>query len=122
MGHRKSERSRQMEEIRESVEEPEVTSNDRTWAALIWIPTTPLWPILAVVILLMEDMKDRPFIRYNAVLSLATGVILIPLSIVTLGLAALLYLIFFYWAYQAYQGKRVEVPLVSNWVRQQGWV
>lgn len=111
-----------MEEIREPGEEPEVTPNDRMWAALSWIPATPLWPILAVVTLLIEDMKDRPFIRYNAVLSIATGVILIPLAIITLGLAALLYLVFFYWAYQAYQGKKVEVPLVSDWVRRQGWV
>jgi hypothetical protein len=99
-----------------------ITSEDRMWAALSWLPITPLWPILAVIALLAEGPKGRPFVRSNAVLSLATGVILIPLTIVTVGCAALLYLVFFYWAYQASQGRQVEVPLVSGWVRKWGWV
>jgi hypothetical protein len=110
-----------MEEQQEVQGKDEVTQDDRMWAALSWLPITPLWPILAAVALLMEGTKDRPFVRYNAVLSIATGVVLIPLSIVTLGCAALLYLVFFYWAYQALQGQEVNVPLVSDWVRKQGW-
>jgi uncharacterized membrane protein len=107
-----------MEEQHE-IDRSEITADDRTWAALSWLPFTPLWPILAVVALLIESTKDRPFVRYNAVLSIVTGVILIPLSMVTLGCAALLYLVFFYWAYQAYQGQEVQVPFVSDWVRKQ---
>lgn len=84
-----------MEEVQEPVEEAEVTSNDRLWAALSWIPITPLWPLLAIIALLMENTRERPFIHYNAAVSIVTGVILIPLSIVTLGLASLLYLVFF---------------------------
>ena len=61
--------------------DPELTQDDRLWAALAWIPITPLWPIFAIVALLIEDKKDRPFIRFHAVLSLATGLILIPLSL-----------------------------------------
>jgi uncharacterized membrane protein len=100
----------------------DVSSDDRLWAALSWIPVTPLWPILAILVLLMEETKHRPFARYNAVLSIATGLILIPVTIVTLGLGALLYFLFFYWAYQSYRGQRVEVPFVSNLIRRQGWV
>jgi uncharacterized membrane protein len=99
----------------------EVTENDRLWAALSWLPVTPLWPILAIVALLMEGTKNRPFVRYNAVVSIATGVILIPLTIVTLGCAAVVYFVFFYWAYQAYQGQEVSIPVVSGFVRNQGW-
>jgi uncharacterized membrane protein len=110
-----------MEDLQEQAGERELSSNERLWAALSWLPVTPLWPILAIVALLMEDTKDRAFVRYNAVLSIATGVILIPLTIVTVGCAALLYLVFFYWAYQAYQGQDVTVPVVSDWVRKQGW-
>jgi len=106
----------------EDVFDPDVTQDDRLWAALAWIPITPLWPIFAIVALLLEDKKDRPFIRYHAVLSLATGLILIPLSIVTCGCAALIYVVFFYWAYLAYQGQIVEIPLVTNFSRNQGWV
>jgi uncharacterized membrane protein len=110
-----------MEAGQDGVEASGITSQDRLWAALSWLPITPLWPILAVLALLVEGPKDQPFVRYNAVLSLATGVILIPLVIVTVGCAALLYLVFFYWAYQASQGQQVEVPLVSDWVRKWGW-
>ncbi len=106
----------------EAVFSQEITSDDRLWAALSWIPLTPIWPIFAIVALLLDDKKDRAFIRYHAVLSLATGVILIPLLIITCGCAALLYFIFFYWAFVAYQGKTVEIPLISDFARKQGWV
>ena len=106
----------------ETVVNLEITSDDRIWAALSWIPITPLWPIFAIIALLIEDKKDRAFIRYNAVLSIVTGVVLIPLSIVTCGCAALIYLVFFYWAFVAYQGQVVEIPFVTDFARNQGWV
>lgn len=99
-----------------------ITSHDRTWAALSWLPLTPLWPLLAILALLMEDTKERPFVRYHAVNSIVTGVVLIPVTAVTLGLGGFLYLVFFYWAYQAYQGDTVTVPLITDWVRGQGWI
>jgi uncharacterized membrane protein len=99
----------------------ETTQNDRLWAALSWIPISPVWPILAIVALLMENTKDRPFVRYNAVVSIATGIVAIILTIVTLGIGALIFLVFFYWAYKAYQGDTVEIPWVSNFVRNRGW-
>ena len=106
----------------EIVIEHDLTSDDRLWAALSWIPVSPLWPVFAIIALLLEDKKDRPFIRYNAVVSIATGVILIPLSIITCGCAALIYIVFFYWAYQAYQGQVVNIPFVTDFARNQGWV
>jgi uncharacterized membrane protein len=99
----------------------ETTQNDRLWAALSWIPISPVWPILAIVALLMESTKNRPFVRYNAIVSIATGIVSIIITIVTFGLGALLFLVFFYWAYKAYQGETVEIPWVSNFVRNQGW-
>ena len=98
----------------------EVTDDDRLWAALGWIPISPLWPILAIALLLLEDKKDRPFIRYNVVLSLVTGVVGIILSVFCVGLIILLAM--FYFAFLAYQGKEVEVPLLSKFVKDQGWI
>jgi uncharacterized membrane protein len=100
----------------------DVTADDRLWAALSWIPISPLWPLFSLLALLMEQTSDRPFVRYHAIVSLVTGIALIPLSVVTCGLAALVYLVFFYWAYLAYQGEMFEIPWVSDWVRAQGWV
>ena len=98
------------------------SSNERMWAALSWIPVTPLWPILAIVALFLDETKDSAYVRYHAILSLATGLVLIPVSIVTIGCGAILYLVFFYWAYLAYQGRDVNVPFVSDWIRKRGLV
>jgi len=106
----------------EVVVDLEITSDDRLWAALSWIPISPLWPIFAIIVLLLDEKKDRAFIRYNAIMSIATGVILIPLTIITCGCAALIYFVFFYWAYVAYQGQVVEIPFVTDFARNQGWV
>ena len=100
----------------------EITPDDRLLAALAWLPVSPLYPLVAILLLLLEDKKKRAFIRYHAVLSLVTGAALLVLSIATFGLAALAYLVFFWWAYQAFQGQIVEVPLISDWIRGQGWV
>jgi uncharacterized membrane protein len=100
----------------------ETTSNDRLWAALSWIPISPVWPILAIVALLMESTKDRPFVRYNAIVSIATGILAVIITIVTFGLGGLLFLVFFYWAYKAYKGEMVTIPWVSNFVKDRGWV
>jgi len=100
----------------------ELTSDDKLWAALAWLPVSPLWPVIAIIVLLMEDKKNRPFIRYNAVLSLATGIVLIPLSIITFGLGALIFFVFFWWAYQAYQGETVNIPVIGDFVKNQGWI
>jgi uncharacterized membrane protein len=72
--------------------------------------------------LLMQETKDRPFVRYNAVIAIATGVALIPVTIITCGFGGLVYLVFFYWAYMAYQGKKIEIPVVSDFARNQGWI
>ena len=102
-------------------ETTDIMSNDRMWAALSWLPISPLWPIVAIVALLMESTKDRPFVRYNAVVSIATGIATIIITIVTFGLGGLLFFVFLYWAYKAYQGEKVTIPFISDFVTKQGW-
>ncbi len=94
----------------ETVINPEITQDDRLWAALAWIPITPLWPIFAIVALLIEDKKERQFIRYHAVLSLATGVVLIPLTIVTCGCAAIIIFCIFLLGIPGLPGTDCEYP------------
>jgi uncharacterized membrane protein len=103
-------------------QETEITSNDRMWAALSWLPISPVWPVLAIVALVMDNTKNRSFIRHHAMTSIVAGLILIPISIITIGIGALAYLIFFYWAYMAYQGELVEVPWLSNFMKEKGWI
>ena len=98
---------------------PDITSDDKLWALLSWI----FWPV-AIVVLLMEDKKNRPFIKYNAVNSLALSVIAWGSSIIGIGLClgplALIYSIVL--GIQSYQGKLVTVPMLTDFVKKQGWV
>jgi uncharacterized membrane protein len=97
---------------------PEITQDDKLWALLGWI----FWPV-AVVVLLMEEKKKRPFIKYNAVNSLALSVIAWGSSIIGIGLClgpvAFIYSVVL--GFQAYQGKVVTVPVLTDFVKKQGW-
>lgn len=99
----------------------DITPDDRLWAALAWLPISPLYPLISILALLLDEKKNRPFVRHHAVLSLVMGVVLVLLSFVTFGLAALGFFLFFWWAYEAYQGKKVQIPLIGEWVDAQGW-
>jgi uncharacterized membrane protein len=91
------------EELMDNQPMMEATSDDKLWALLAYVLT----PIVPVIILLMEDKKNRPFIRAHNAQALVIGVVNFLLGI--------------FWGIQAYNGKMVEIPVVSNFVRQQGW-
>jgi uncharacterized protein len=94
---------------------PEITQDDKLWGALSWF-----W-VIGIIMLLMDDKKNRPFIKYNAVLGLALAVVSAVASItVCLGIAGIIYAIVL--AFQAYQGTWVTVPFLSDFVKKQGWV
>ncbi len=95
---------------------PDVTSDDKLWAMLGYI-----FPVIAIVVLFMEDKKNRPYIKFNAVQSLVATVVLSILATVTFGCGSILFLVMFYWGYQAYQGQDVKIPMISDFIRNQGW-
>jgi uncharacterized protein len=101
----------------------DVTSDDKLWTLLAYVLT----PIVPIIILLLEDKKNRPFIRAHNAQALVVGVINIILSVVlgwTVILACLPLLIWFvciYWGIQAYGGKMVNIPVITDFVKKQGW-
>jgi uncharacterized membrane protein len=101
----------------------EITDDDKLWSLLSWITG-----IVAIIVLLMEDKKSRPFIKYNAVLALAVLVVITVLvsilSAITCGIGAILMLAYIYPIYlgiKAFQGEVVSVPYISDFVVNQGW-
>jgi uncharacterized membrane protein len=120
----------------------DVASDDRLIAALSWLGLVLLQlPLVNIVILLADGNKNRPFQRHHAVQGIGfwVGAIIYEIlavvvftvgSIVTLGLGALcLWVIFFLphllalvYAWQAYQGKELNIPLVTKFMKQQGWL
>jgi uncharacterized membrane protein len=101
----------------------EVTDDDKLWALLSWL----FWPI-AVIVLLLEDKKQRPFIKYHAVQALAVGVVGYVISGVlsVIGVGCVLWLVVLiyqiYLAVKSYQGEWVEVPFITDFCKNQGWV
>lgn len=94
----------------------DVSSDDKLWAALGYV-----FPIIAVIVLFMEEKKSRPFIKFNAVQSIVATVALSIIATVTFGCGSILFLVMFWWAYQAYQGQDVKIPMISDFIRKQGW-
>ena len=102
-----------------------ITSDDKLWAALGY----PIF-IIALIMLFVEGKKDRPFIKFHAVQSLALNlvawVVTIIISVITLGIGAIcapvVFLLLIWPAVLAYQGKYFEVPVVTKFLRDQHWV
>ena len=120
----------------------EGSDDDRLMAALAWLSMVILQlPIVSIIQLLADNTKDRPFQRHHAITSLlfyvagiayeiaATAVFTI-LTAVTAGCGALcLWPIFFvphalglYYAVQAYNGKRLKLPFLTDFGKRQGWM
>ena len=94
----------------------ELTQEDKLWSLLSYI----FCPLVGIIVLLIEDKKNRPFIKYNAVVSIVLGVLGVLLSWACIGILIWIYAI--YMGVKSYQGEWVEVPMVSDFVRNQGWV
>ncbi len=96
---------------------PEVTSDDKLWAALAYVFS----PLIPIILYLMEDKKNRPFIRSHNAQALIAGIVIIIVSSITLGCGSVLWFLMLWWAWKAYQGEQVEIPGISNFAKNQGW-
>jgi uncharacterized membrane protein len=113
--------------VTEEMETPAViTDDDKLWALLCWI----FAPLVPIIVLLLEDKKNRPFIRYNAMQGLIVGAAAVVLSGIlgslTFCIGSLIWpVIWIYQIYlgiQAYNGNWVEVPVVTDFAKNQGWI
>ncbi len=104
---------------------PEITSDDRLWAALGY----PIW-IVALILLLIEEKQKRPFIKFHAVQSLVLNAAIVIvgaiLTAITMGFGGMCYGLFWLvtiWpAIEAYNGKWLNIPLITDFIKKQGWV
>jgi uncharacterized membrane protein len=101
----------------------EISSDDKLWAALTYVFT----PLVPIILLLMEDKKNRPFIRAHNAQALAWGIVFYVVVTITsfflVGLCVLPlgFILQLYWAYKAYQGQFVSIPLITDFCKKQGW-
>jgi len=115
----------------------DITENDRLMALLAYI----LGVIVPIIILVSEEMKNRPFQRYHAIQSLGLWVasliysvvaciVYLMLTTITLGiLGVCLWIIFLLpivpvilYGIKAYQGAWVVITVVTDFITKQGWL
>ena len=102
----------------------EVTSDDKLWSLLAYI----LSPIVPIIIMLMEDKKNRPFIKAHNAQALVLGVVLWVINAVltpVVGIGCITgiitLIIMIYYGIQAYNGKYNTIPVITDFVKNQGW-
>lgn len=111
----------------EKIVDPNITSDDKIWALLSYIFT----PLVPVILLFIEDKKNRSFLKAHYPQALAWGVvlyliatllsvtvILVPISCI-IAIAGLVFSII--WGVKAYNGEYVEIPVITDFVKKQGW-
>ncbi len=97
----------------------DITQDDKLFAALCYVFS----PLVPVIIMFMEDKKERPFIKAHLMQSLIAGIAVAILTVVLaviplIGcLSPFLWLTMLYYAYKAFQGEVFEIPVISSFVK-----
>ena len=106
-----------------STQTPSSDSNAKLMALLAYI----IAPIGGIIILLSDNMKNDPVLKKHAVQSIAYAVVEIVLAIIltfTVVLACLAwvpYVPLIIWGIQAYQGKDINIPVITDFCKKQNW-
>jgi len=104
--------------------DPEITSEDRLWAMLSYLLT----PIIPIIILLMEDKKNRPFIKAHYFQALVLGIVLLVLGTILAFIPVINCIFPFIWlviviiyAVKANKGEYITIPVITDFVKNQNW-
>jgi uncharacterized membrane protein len=109
----------------QNVSTPEVTSDDKLWGMLAYL----LNPIIPIIILLMDDKKTRPFLKYHSVQAIAYYIVMtvaVTLASFTIILGIILgigaFILWILWSVKAYQGEWIKIPVITDFCKKQGWI
>jgi len=94
-----------------------ISHDDRIWAAMAYAFS----PVLPIIIFLLEEQKDKPFIKAHLTQAFILGLFYVFIVAITLGCGSILWVLMLYFAFKAYQGELIEIPLVSDFAKAQGW-
>jgi len=108
----------------ERIVDPNITSDDKLWALLAYLFT----PIIPIILMLLEDKKNRPFIKAHNAQALAFGIVGWAISallspVVGIGCVIWVVLVVFQiiWGLKAHKGEYVTIPVITDFVKKQGW-
>ena len=102
---------------------PEISDDDRLWAMLSYI----LSPIVPIILLLIPEKRERPFLKAHVAQSLVFGVAVYLISalfgFIILGtiirIAGFVFEII--WGLAANRGEYVTIPVITDLCKKQGW-
>ena len=94
----------------ENTPTPDVTRDDKLWAMLAYLFT----PLIPLMILFTDDKRQRPFLRAHLLPALILGLVNLINTILSIFLL--------YWGIKAFKGEKVEIPILSDFIRNRGWV
>ncbi|MEA4811243.1 MAG: hypothetical protein VB108_01585 [Anaerolineaceae bacterium] len=107
--------------------DPNLTPDDKTWGGLSYIP------IVGLIVLFIQEKAARPFIKKQAVQSVTLAAVVI-LSTILVGWIPIIGWLFDFLAWigfgvysiinliNALNGKDVNIPVITDFVRRQGWI
>ena len=93
----------------------DITSDDKLWAALAYVFS----PLVPIILMFMDDKKNRPYIKANNMQALILGIITAVTSAFCIGILVWFYQL--YLGYQAYQGQTINIPILTDFCKNQGW-
>jgi hypothetical protein len=117
-----------------------VSDNDKLLAGLSYVSQLIVPAVFPIILLLTDESKRSAFIKHHAVTSLAllvasvayeivAGIVYAIIGVILPFLTCILWVIFLlplvpliYYGVQAFQGKMVEVPYLSKFLRDQNWL
>ena len=102
---------------------PEISDDDRLWAMLSYI----LSPIVPIILLLIPEKRERPFLKAHVAQSLVLGVAVYLISALFGGfilgtiirIAGFVFEII--WGLAANRGEYVTIPVITDLCKKQGW-
>jgi uncharacterized membrane protein len=107
---------------------PEISDNDRLWAMLSYI----LSPIVPIILLLIPEKRNRPFLKAHLTQSLVFGLVINiiltyrnlyinnrPFLDLIIVIASFIFKVI--WGLAANRGKYVYIPVITNFCKKQGW-
>jgi uncharacterized membrane protein len=102
---------------------PEISDDDRLWAMLSYI----LSPIVPIILLLIPEKRERPFLKAHVAQSLVFGVAVYLISALFGGIilgtiiriAGFVFEIM--WGLAANRGEYVTIPVITDLCKKQGW-
>ncbi|MBI9048297.1 MAG: hypothetical protein JEZ00_02670 [Anaerolineaceae bacterium] len=95
-----------------------IPDEDRIWAAAAYAFS----PIAPLLIMLLDDQKDIPFVKAHLMQALTIGILYVFITLITLGCGAILWLGLLYSAFKAYQGETFQIPFIYEFIEKQGWL